>query len=247
MSDERFDQDLRSVLMDDAPRDLPDALRRRVAAIPATQMIATRPFRPIWRVPVSGALRLAGLAALVALLAVGFWRFGPASQPGVGGEPSGSPSAAPSASALVSACRATDLHGQILGWGGAAGSRIADVEVTNATSRPCLMQGTPGLELVDAGGRVMIDSMTAGSAGQPHVAPADPKFELAPGGRLRTQVAASNYCGAAPATPIDIAFTLPADGGRLLAVPGPGVSSAEATPPCLGSTGAQIAMNGWRR
>jgi len=140
-----------------------------------------------------------------------------------------------------------DVEGRILGWQGAAGSRIADVEITNTTARPCFVRGTPGLQLVDAGGRVLIDSATAGPSGQPQITQADVEFELTPGGRLRTQVQASNYCGPAPSPPIDIAFTLPSGGGRFVAVPGTGVSSAEAVPLCLGSAGAQISMNGWRK
>ena len=52
MSDEQFDQDLRSVLLDDAPRDVPEDLRRRVAAVPVTHAVALTGSRPIWRRPV---------------------------------------------------------------------------------------------------------------------------------------------------------------------------------------------------
>lgn len=278
MSDERFDHDLRSVLLEGAPQDVPDSLRRRVAAVPAENPVRAAGSR--WSWPAGLALRTAGLVALVALLAVGFWRFGPAAQLGVGASPSSPstavPSAAPStstaapasappsasaaaresaspsapASAAASAgdaCTSADLTGRILGWQGAAGSRIADVEITNHATRRCAIRGTPALELIDAHGRVLIDSRTAGPSGEPHVAPNDPSFELAPGGRLGTEVAVSNYCGAAPTLPIDIAFIPPAGGGRLVARPAAGVSSAEATPPCLGSSGAGISMNGWRR
>ncbi len=285
MSDERFDEDLRAVLVEEAPRAVPDDLRRRVAAIPTAHLAAGRPPGPAWRQPVP--LSIGVLATLVVVIAVGIWRFGPPSQPGVGpgvgsaaspspttvpstspaasANPAPSPSASPfpssspspspsrsevpspSPSESVGACRAIALTGQILGWGGAAGSRIADVEITNATGPTCLVRGTPGLQLVDASGRVLIDSLAAGPDGQPHVAPGDPTLELAPGGRVRTEVQVSNYCGAVPTPPITIAMTLPSGGGRLLVVPGPGVSSAEAVPPCLGSTASNIAMNGWRR
>jgi hypothetical protein len=124
---------------------------------------------------------------------------------------------------------------------------MAEVEITSTASGPCVLRGTPGLELVDTHGQVLIDSMTAGPSGDPHVSPGDAAFHLAPGGRLRTDVQASNYCGPAPSPPIDIALTLPSGGGRLVAVPAPGVSSELAVPPCLGSAGGQIAMNGWRR
>jgi hypothetical protein len=264
VSDQRFDEDLRSVLLEDAPGEVPDDLRRRVAAVASTPPAVVRPSRPAWRHPVP--LWIGAAAALVVVLAVLSWRFGPAPQPGVGGASSSpalaslstapssgallSPSSTPAPSISVSACRARDLQGQILGWQGAAGSRIApggvNVEDTNTSASPCHRRGTPGLELVDAGGRVLIDSATAGPSGQPRITSTDTRFVLAPGGRLRTDAAVSNYCGAAPLLPIDIAFTLPSGGGRFIATPGPGVSSAEATPPCLGSAGSQITMNGWR-
>lgn len=261
MSDERFDQDLRSVLLEDAPRDVPDSLRHRVAAVPEAHPVASRPSRPAWRHPV--LLWIGAGAALVVVLAVASWRFGPVSQLSVGGPPSSfpsvepsaspssgalsSPSPMPAASTSVGACRGVDVEGQILGWQGAAGSRTADVQVTNTSAGPCLIRGTPGLQLVDAGGRVLIDSTTASPSGQPHVRSTDAAFELTVGGRLRTQVQASNYCGPAPSLPIDIGFTLASNGGTFVAVPGSGVSSANAAPPCLGTTGSQITMNGWRR
>jgi hypothetical protein len=253
MTDEQFDQDLRSVLLEGAPREVSDDLRRRVAAVPMTHPVPSVMARPVWRHPVP--LAIAALAAVAIVLAVGFWRFGPAGPTGVGVGPSSAPASvadSPSPPATVqptggTACVATDLAGRILGWQGAAGSRIADVAISNTAARRCVVRGTPGLQLVDADGRILIDSATAGPSGQPHVVATDPTFELAPGAQVRTEVRASNYCGPAPVSPIDVAFTLPSAGGRVVATPAPGVSSAEAVPPCLGSSGSLIEMNGWRR
>jgi hypothetical protein len=139
-----------------------------------------------------------------------------------------------------------DINGVIRGWQGAAGSRIADVEITSVSTSPCIIQGTLELQLIDASGRVLIDSATSGPSGQPSSGSTAPTLELAPGGRLRTQVQVSNYCGAEPTLPIDITFML-ADGRRFVAKPGPGVASDMAAPPCLGSTGSHIEMNGWRK
>lgn len=280
MSDQRFEGDLRSVLLEEAPREVPDDLRRRVAAVSATHPVASGPSRPARRHPVP--FLIGGLAALaivlVAVAAIAAWWS--TSEPGFGGPPSPSPSVEPSvepsgapsqspapapstappsavgsspsptspSSTSVSACRAGDVSARILGWQGAAGSRIADVEVTNTAARPCLVRGTPGLQLLDAAGRVLIDSATAGPSGRPRATSTDAELGLAPGGRLRTQVRTSNYCGPTPLPPIDIAFTLPSGGGRFVAVPGPGVSSTDAGPPCLGgATAGQITMNGWQR
>jgi uncharacterized protein DUF4232 len=260
MSDERFDQDLRAVLLEEAPYDVPDELRRRIAAVSSSEPESMRPM-PTWQRP---AVRWGvALAAAVVVVLVGVWQFRPAPETGVGTDPSASPSGVPATSTTaaasaqsssspsavpdVAACLAVDLDGQILGWQGAAGSRIADIRVSNKGARPCTIQGTPRLELVDATRRVLIDSMAAGASGDAHVSPTDERFELAPGDRLRTEVQVSNYCGEAPVPPIDVAFDLPAGGGHLVAAPGPGVSSSEALPPCLGSAPSSISTNGWRR
>jgi Protein of unknown function (DUF4232) len=274
MSDERFDQDLRAVLDEDAPRAVPDDLRRRVAAIPTNRPVVGAPIAPMWRRPVP--LGIGMLAAAAIVVAVGVSRLGPSQSQGVGGTPSAtapsalapitsapgttppsstapSSSASPAASAsssapvAVAACKGSDLRGRILDWQGAAGSRIADVEITNDSGRSCTVRGTPGLQLIDARGRVLIDSASEGASGRPHVGSSDPSFELAPGGNLHTQVLASNYCGPTPTLPVSISFTLPSGGGSFLAAPAAGVSSAEAIPPCMGSTGTQLTMNGWRR
>ncbi len=244
MSDERFDADLRSVLLEDVPPDVPDDLRRRVAAIPATHPAPGRRSR---FGPRRSALGWAAGLALVALVVgVGVWRFAPVVGPGSGPTTSAAASPEPSSpvaspSGAGSACTAADLTGRILDWQGAAGSRIAAVEIANTSARSCTVAGTPGLELVDAGGRRLMVA-----AADPGTKPSDRAFPLDPGGRLRTEVQVSNYCGPTPALPLGIAFTLPSDGGRFVAQPAAGVSSELGVPPCNGPTGAAIEMNGWR-
>ncbi len=245
MSDERFQQDLDAVLLEDAPRDVPEDLRRRVRQITATHVVEVRASDPIWRRPVS--IVVGALVTLAVVLVVG------TSRPGaMGGGPSVSPEASestsgmPSASSRIGLCQATDLQGRILGWQGAAGSRIAEIEVTNVGTRACFVRGMPGLELVDGGGRVLIDSAAAGSSLVPRVEPSDPSFEVQPGGVLRTEVQATDYCGPAPVLPISLRFALPADAGTVIAPPDVGVASELATPPCLGTSGGRLAMNGWR-
>ena len=155
MSDERFDDDLRSVLLEDAPRDVPDDLRHRVAAIPLTHPVEVHgsvrprcrrsvragPLRwrqspSSWRsrfsdpVPRSGAgrgrrirsrspLAVPVLVLVLGAIAEAFLRF-----PGD-----------------LGACRVADIAGEILGWQGAAGSRIADLEITNTSPEPITLRG----------------------------------------------------------------------------------------------------------
>jgi hypothetical protein len=251
MSDDRFDADLRSVLIESAPAEVPEDLRRRVAAVPATHPSSFRPGLRSWRPP---PLQLAAAAA-VALVAFVLWssRFG--SQLAVGGDPSATATGQPSATATLTSggslsplpCGAGDLIGTIVDWQGAAGSRIAEVEVSNAGGATCLVRGTPGVRLVDANERVLIDSAAGGSDGQPHVKDGDAAIELAPGAVIGTEVSASNYCGPDPSLPVHLTFTLPAGSGSFDATHADGVPSDMAVPPCLGPTSAAISMNGWRR
>ncbi len=136
------------------------------------------------------------------------------------------------------------LTGKVTGWQGASGSQIATVKLTNASSATCNLRGTPRLQLVDAGGHILIDSQTQGASGLPHVSPGDKTWPLVPSGWVTTMVQVSNYCGATtPVLPTTIGFYLPSNGGRLVAAAGPGGS----VPPCYGSPGdpGSIAMNGW--
>jgi hypothetical protein len=136
------------------------------------------------------------------------------------------------------------LTAKVTGWQGAMGSQIATVKLTNAATATCRLRGTPGLQLVDAGGHILIDSAAQGTTGLPHVSPGDKTWTLAHNGWVTTMVQVSNYCGATtPVMPTPVAFRLPSNGGRLVAAAGPGSS----VPPCNGNPGdpGTIAMNGW--
>jgi uncharacterized protein DUF4232 len=138
-------------------------------------------------------------------------------------------------------CTGADLSARILDWQGAAGSRIADVTVTNVGGGPCIFaEGTPRLELLDATGRIVLQS--SGQLGSPIR-----KVTLAVSDALRTSVAASNACGPTPVLPLRISFTLPGTRTEFVASPATGVSSADAVPPCNGPVGGDLSMNGWTR
>ncbi len=146
---------------------------------------------------------------------------------------------------LTPSCLAADLAARVTLWEGAMGHRIASVTLTNTSSSPCIVQGTPELQLLGHYGAVLIDSRTEGPSGLPHVSPGAPAFRLARSASLTTQVDTDNYCGFAPTLPTTVAFILPSGPRRLVAAPGPGGG----VPPCLGAPGSAglIAMNGWRR
>lgn len=159
--------------------------------------------------------------------------------------------ASPSSSApgptptAIPACTSAQLTAVVTMWEGAMGSQIASIRLTNAASAACSLRGTPGLQLVDAGGHVLIDSKAAGADGLPHVSPGDRAVVLARDGSASTMVRVAEYCRSlTPVMPTTVAFLLPSDGGRLVARPGPGGG----VPPCNGSPGdpGSIQMNGWK-
>jgi len=205
----------------------------------------------------------AGLVAVV-LLASAVWLGRPGSTGPGGVVPTGSPSAAivvtpvPSASPAptptpsatptptaaptptpkptIGACAPAALAAKITMWEGAAGSRIADVEVTNTGRVACMLEKLERPQLIDGAGRVLIDGSAPTTGGV---------LELAPGGRATTLVEASNYCGAAPVPPVRVAFIL-RDGKRFVAAP---PTPTDATvPPCNGpGQPAAIGMQPWAR
>ncbi len=160
-------------------------------------------------------------------------------------KPTASPSPTPKPTPVPTpTCTSGMLTGKVTGWQGALGSQIATVKLTNASSTACDLRGTPRLQLVDAGGHILMDSQTQGASGLPHVSPGDKTWPLVPAGWITTLVQVSDYCGATtPVLPMTIGFYLPSNGGRLVAAAGPGGS----VPPCLGNPGdpGLIAMNGW--
>jgi len=205
----------------------------------------------VTRSGLSGA-SLAGAGLVVVALAIAVvWLGRPGTNGGVGGIPSTSPSpsaapaATPSADAsamiptptpapAVGPCEPAALAARIILWEGAAGHRIADVELTNTGSSPCTVSATSKLELVDGGGSVLIDGPSP---------PASALVTVTTGEVLTTLVDTSNYCGPAPVEPVTVAFVLA--GGRLVATP---VSATDATvPPCLGLPGSagEIQMHPW--
>jgi hypothetical protein len=109
-------------------------------------------------------------------------------------------------------------------WEGAAGHRIAHVEVTNDRSVPCILETTARPQLVDGNGTVLIDSANP---------PASKTVLVNPGDVLTTLVQAGNYCGPAPARWVSVAFLLSSGG---LIVASPATPTDMTVPPCLGSS-----------
>ena len=205
---------------------------------------------------------LAGAMLLsVAILVAAVWFGPPGPDGGVGTIPSASPSpsaspaatptrtptpaptatASPTATATPVAtsgrCDPGDLAARITMWEGAAGHRVAHVELVNGAAAACEVDAMAKPQLVDGAGTILIDGSD----------PTDSKvLTLAAAEVVTTLVQAGNYCGPAPEPPVSVAFVL-RDGGRVVASP---VSPTDATvPPCLGAAGSpgDIEMHPWSR
>jgi hypothetical protein len=145
-------------------------------------------------------------------------------------------SPAPSAHPTTGPCELASLAARITSWEGAAGSRIATVELRNTGTARCLLDAVDRPQLVDGDGTVIIDGKAPASSEQ---------LTLAPGDVLTTLVSASNDCKPAPVPPVSVAFVF-ADDQRLVADP---VSPTDTTvPPCNGAgLSATIEMHSWAR
>lgn len=201
----------------------------------------------------SGLISLLAAAAVfaVAVVALGAWFSRPAdiggvptASPGATASPSPAATVAPTASpsptpeptvaptvGAVRPCKGSDLAAQVTRWEGAAGSRFGTLAVQNIGPTACTISGTPAVQLVDGQATVFLDSA---DLGKPATATPPDLFTLAGarGGTIYLVVGLSNYCGAAPSSPVTVALVLPGDLGRVVATLGAGVTIDMA--PCNG-------------
>jgi len=159
----------------------------------------------------------------------------PSPQGPVASDPSASPAASPAASGGL--CRPEDVNARITVWEGAAGSRIATVELKQIGSVPCGLETMAIPRLLNGHGDVLI----AGSA------PArTTTIRFTPGEVVRALVRTSNYCGPAPEPPVTVGFVTSYDALFVATA----LSPTDATlPPCNGTPGSAgtIEMQPWAR
>lgn len=220
-----------------------DRASRVLDEFSAVTSAAPRPDSPAERIvmrsrfPVA-TLSMASLVVVaVAVAAIVLGRSGPSPAAGSSPAPSTVPSApvsVASAESTIGPCVPTELSARVTLWEGAAGQRIADVELTNRGTTDCLLDALARPQLVGGDGGVLIDGKNPSTSGQ---------LTVAPGALLKSLVAAGNYCKSAPIPPVSVAFVF-ADGRRLVADP---VSPADVTlPPCNGAgVPATISMHAW--
>lgn len=221
----------------------PSSVDRALEEWKAVASEARRPAAPPRRLAIRSGLStstLAGASIAVAALVVALlWLGGRGPSGLVGGTPSipadptATPVATPSTDPTVGPCDPESLSARVTLWEGAAGHRIAHVELRNVGSDPCDLESAARPQLVDGEGSVLIDGANSPTS----------FIIVPPGGVVTTLVQAGNYCGPAPLAPVTVAFAL-ADGGSIVAAP---FSPTDATvPPCLGAgSPATIEMQPW--
>jgi hypothetical protein len=197
-----------------------------------------------------GLMTLAPLAALAVVVAVGvIWLGG--REATVGG-PSPSPSAsvvtadaspsaasmAPSTSPTASPSVGCSLSARIVSWEGAAGSRIATVELKNDGPEPCTVPAAARPALIDGSGRALALGVAPG--GEPGT------IELESGAVAHALVRTSNICPSSPpAAPVTVLLDF-GDGTSVAAQP-LAPDDAEVAP-CNGPTQpSEIDMQPWTR
>jgi len=180
----------------------------------------------------SRALRLAAVACIALVLVAGSGSVVLAA-----GGRSASTSRIP-ATVVIPACVASQLSARIVDWTGAAGSRIADVQLVNTSFARCSLRDFPRVQLVSSHAAVMIDGAAASTTAHTH--------GFNPLGFLRTEVTDTNYCGPAYSAPVTIAFVLPGTAGRVIAMP-LSATDTSGVAPCLGASGSagHISMHAW--
>jgi hypothetical protein len=148
-----------------------------------------------------------------------------------------SPTPTPVVTATTGMCDPANLAARITFWDGAAGHRIATVELTNSGSVACNLDSLDRPQLVDGNGAVLID-------GEEPVGSSQLSFN--PGDTLTTLVQDGNYCGPTPVAPVTVAFVLPDGAGRFVASP-LSPTDLNGVPPCSSTPGSagSIEMHPW--
>lgn len=166
-------------------------------------------------------LALLGAGAILATAAVGVVISGGAR----GLLPPAQTATATATPAAVRMCTPEDVDAVITAWDGAAGHRIATVELHQVGTTACSVAPLPQPWLVDGGGTQLI----VGKAG-----PTESPIPFAPGDVLHTLVQVGNYCGPAAVAPVMVAFV---QGEALFVATALTPTDLSGVPPCNGTAG----------
>jgi hypothetical protein len=166
---------------------------------------------------------LVTVAALGVVVGAGGGNLFAPTQTATANVPEATPTAVPGD---LGACTADELGGTIAAWEGAAGHRIATVQLRTIGKIGCSVPELLRPALVDADDHALI-------VGAP--AQAGSTVTIAAGRYVTTLVDMANYCGDAPTAALHIRLYLPSE-ESVEAAPAAGLANPVDAPPCSGSS-----------
>jgi hypothetical protein len=149
--------------------------------------------------------------------------------------PTTSPSVAPSGPVTPTGCTAADLQASGGPWGGAAGSRGADVSVALKGAASCLLPPRPVVAILDATGVVVVQAAPVVASSQP---------PLAAGAPASFSILFGNWCAPGPKLPFRPVMVVD---GATVEIAGLSLTTTDALPPCNGpGQPASISATDWQ-
>ncbi len=121
-------------------------------------------------------------------------------------------------------------------WGGAAGSRGADITVTNRGTAACDLPSSPAVAIVDPGGNVLVQSLATGASGGP--------VSIGPNQAATFSILFGNWCSQSVSLPLQVRLAL---AGGAVDIAGLAIATADALPPCNGpGQGPSLSATAWQ-
>ncbi|MFB2922713.1 hypothetical protein [Aerosakkonema funiforme] len=124
-----------------------------------------------------------------------------------------SPTSVSANTKAIAPCQASALRGVAQGWSRDSQSLGGNFYITNKSSRPCALNTSSRMQIVDGQGQPLPIGrpLTSGFWGSP----VRSSFVLKPNDSLFALVVWGNWCRSAPKWDISIRITLPANGGQI--------------------------------
>jgi uncharacterized protein DUF4232 len=146
-----------------------------------------------------------------------------------------SPSVLPSGPVTAASCTTADVQATGGPWGGAAGSRGADVSVSLKGATRCVFPARPVVAILDAHGVVVVQASPVVASSQP---------PLAAGSPASFSILFSNWCAPGPKLPFRAVLVV---AGDTVEIAGLSLTTVDALPPCNGpGQPATISATDWQ-
>jgi hypothetical protein len=159
----------------------------------------------------------------------------PSPSPAASATPAPVPTSAAPTSSAVGACVRGDLRVTGGPWGGAAGSRGADIVVENVGTGACLLPAAATVAVIDQTGTVVLTNAPAQAGSGP---------ELAPSATTGFSLVLGNWCDQTVALPLTLQLGLASDS---VDIENLAVTTTDDLPPCNGpDQPATLSTTAWQ-